>query len=94
MKRFHQCVSESSRPIKKLEHYACPDVKVFIETRGQKHAMNVFRDSGSNILLKNWDTEEWLDIRTEASDSPLKSHDLRRHNSAYQRNILYPSYSI
>jgi len=46
-------VRESSRPVKKLEHYGGPDVKAFIETRGQQHAINVFRDSGSNILLKN-----------------------------------------
>jgi len=71
MKRFHQEPSESSRPIKKPKHYACPEGKAIIETRGQKHNILVLSDSGSNIFLMNQDPGRWLEIPTEARDSPL-----------------------
>ena len=72
MKRFHQGPSESSRPIKKPKHYACPVGRGFIEVNGRKHAINVLLDSGSNILLMNQDTARRLEIPTEAWDSALK----------------------
>jgi len=72
MKRLYQNPSESSRPIKKPKHYACPEGKAFIKTRGQKHAINVLLDSGSNIFLMNQDTARRLEIPTEARDLPLK----------------------
>jgi len=72
MKRFHHESSESSRPITKPKHYACPEGKAFIEIKGPKHAINVLRDSGSNIFLVNQDPARRLEIPTEARDSPLK----------------------
>jgi len=72
MKRFHQELSESARPIKKPKHYACPEGKAFIELNGQKHAISVVLDSGSNIFLMNQHTTRRLEIPTEARDSPLK----------------------
>jgi len=72
MKRFHHEQSESSRPIKKRKHYACPEGKAFIEIKGRKHAINVLLDSGSNIFLMNQDTAQRLRIPTEARDLPLK----------------------
>jgi len=72
MKRFHQNPSESSRPVKKPKHYACPERKVFIEIKRRKHTINVLLDSGSNIFLMNQETARWLEIPTEARDSPLK----------------------
>jgi len=72
MKRFHQAPSESSRPIKKPKHYACPEGTAFIELKGRKHARSVILDSGSNIFLMNQKTAQRLEIPTEARDSPLK----------------------
>jgi len=72
MKRFHHEQSESSRPIKKPKHYACPEGKAFIEIKGGKHTINVLLDSGSNIFLINQDTARRLEIPTTARDSPLK----------------------
>jgi len=72
MKRFHQEPTESSRPIKKPKHYACPEWKALIEIKGRKHMINVLLDSGSNIFLMNQDTAKRLEIPTEARDSPLK----------------------
>jgi len=72
MKRFYQEPTERSRPIKKPEHYACPEGQVFIELKGRKDAINGLLDSGSNIFLMNQDTARRLEIPTEASDSPLK----------------------
>jgi len=72
MKRLHQNPSESSKPIKKPKHYACPEWMSFIEIKGRQQAINVLQDYGSNIVLMNQDTTRRLDIRTEASDSPLK----------------------
>jgi len=72
MKRFHHEQSESSRPIKKPKHYACPEGKAFIEIKGQKHVINVLLDSGSNIFLMNQDTARRLKIPIEARDLPLK----------------------
>jgi len=72
MKRLHQNQSEISRPIKKPKHYACPEGKSFIEVKGRTHAINLLRDSGSNIFHMNQDTAQWLEIPTEARDSPLK----------------------
>jgi len=72
MKRFHQGQSESSRPITKPKHYACPEGKAFSEIKGPKHAINVLLDSGSNIFLMNQDTAPWLEIPAKARDSPLK----------------------
>jgi len=72
MKTFHQEPSESSRPIKKQKHYACPEEKAFIEIKGLKHAINLLLDSGSNIFLVNQDTALWWQIPTEAKDSRLK----------------------
>jgi len=71
MKIFDQGQSGSSRPIKKLKHYARPEGKAFIEIKGQKHAINVHLDSGSNIFLMNQDTARRLEIPTEARDSPI-----------------------
>jgi len=71
MKRFHQNPSETSRHIKKPKHYACPEVKAFIETRGWKNAINVLLHSGSNIFLINQDTTRRLEIPTDARDSLL-----------------------
>jgi len=72
MKRFHAEQSESSRPIKKDKHYACPEGKAFIEIKGRKHAINVLLDSGSNIFFMKQATTRRLEIPTEARDSPLK----------------------
>jgi len=72
MERSHSGPSESSRPIKKPNHYACPEGKAFIEIKARKHAINVLLDSGSNIFLKNQDTAGRLEIPAEARDSPLK----------------------
>jgi len=72
MKRFHQGQSESSRPIKKPKHYACPEGKACIEIKGRKHPINVLLDSGSNIFLMNQDTARQLEIPTNARNSPLK----------------------
>jgi len=72
MKRFHHEWSESSRPIKKQKHYACPEGKAFIEINGQKHTINVLLDSGSNIFLMNQTTARRLKIPNEARDSRLK----------------------
>jgi len=73
MKRFHQTQSESPRPVKKPKHYACPEAKAFIELKGQKHVISVLLDSGSNIFLMNQDSTRWLEIATEARDSPFKN---------------------
>jgi len=72
MKRLHQQLSESSRPIKKGKHYACPEGKGFIELKRRKHVIRVLLDSGSNIFLINQDSTRRLEIATEARDSPLK----------------------
>jgi len=72
MKRFHQELSESSRPIKKPKHYACPEGKAFIEFKGPKQAISVLLGSGSHIFLMNQDTARRLQIPTEARNSPLK----------------------
>jgi len=72
MKRLHQNPSESSRPIKKPKHYACPEGKAFGEVEGRKHAINVLLDSGSNIFLMHQKTARWLEILSEARDTPLK----------------------
>jgi len=72
MKRFHQELSESSRPIKKPKHYACPEGKALIELKGQKHTISILLDSGSNNFLMNLDTARRLEIPTEARDAPLK----------------------
>jgi len=72
MKLFHHESSESSRPIKKPKHYACPEGKAFIEINGRKYAINVLLDTGSNIFLLNQHTARRLEIPTEARDSPLK----------------------
>ena len=72
MKRFHQEPSESSRPIKKPKHYACPEGKALIELKGQKHTISILLDSGSNNFLMNLDPAQRLEIPTEARDSPLK----------------------
>jgi len=72
MKRFHQNVSESSRPIKKPKHYLCPEGKAFIEIKGRKHPINVLLDSGANIFLINQDTARRFEIPTDARDAPLK----------------------
>jgi len=72
MKRFHHESSESSRPIKKPKHYACPQGKAFIEIKGRKHEINVLLDSGSNIFLMTQDTARRLVIPTETRDSLLK----------------------
>jgi len=72
MKRFHQNPSESSRPVKKPKHYACPEGKAFIEVKRRKHAISVLLDSGSNIFLMNQNTARRLEIPTEARDLPLK----------------------
>jgi len=72
MKRFHQESSESSRPFKKPKHYSSPEGKAFIEVKGRKHVISVLLDSGSNIFLMNQNTARWLEIPTEARDSPLK----------------------
>jgi len=72
MKRFHQELSESSRPIKKPKYYACPGGRAFIELKGRKHAISVLLDSGSNIFLMNQETARRLEIPTETMDSPLK----------------------
>jgi len=71
-KRFHQNPSESSRPIKKPKHYACPEGKAFIEIKGRKHTINILLDSGSNMFLINQETAQRLEILTEARDSPVK----------------------
>jgi len=68
MKRFHQSPSQSSRPIKKLKHDACPEGKALIEVNGQKHPITVLLDSGSNIFLMNQDTGRPLKIPPEARD--------------------------
>jgi len=72
MNRFHDESSESSRPIKKPKHYACPEGKAFIEIKERKHPINVLLDSGSNIFLMNQDTAQRFKILPEARDSPLK----------------------
>jgi len=72
MKRFHPEQGESSRPIKKPKHYACPEGKAFIEIKGRKLTINVLLDSGSNIFLMNQDTARRLEIPTKARDSLLK----------------------
>jgi len=72
MKRFPQGPSESSRPIKKPKHYACPEGKAFIEIKRLKHAINVLLDSGWNSFLMNQKTAQRLEIPTEARDSPPK----------------------
>ena len=72
MKRFHQNPSESSRPVKKPKHYACPQGKAFIEVLRRTHVISVLLDSGSNIFLMNQNTARRLEILTEARDSPLK----------------------
>jgi len=72
MKRFYQEPSESSRPIKKPKHYACPEGKAFIEFKGRKHAISVLLDSGSNIFFMNQNTARRPEILTEARDSPVK----------------------
>jgi len=72
MKGYHQNLSESSTPIKKPKHFACPEGKAFLEIRGQKHLINVLLDSGSKVFLMNQDTARRLEIRTKAGDSPLK----------------------
>jgi len=72
IKRFHHESSESSRPIKKPKHYACPEGKPFIEIKGRKHTINVLLDSGSNIFLMNQKTAPRLEIPTEAREKPLK----------------------
>jgi len=72
MKRFHQDQSQSSRPVKKPKHYACPEGKAFIELNGRKHVISVLLDSGSNIFLMNQKTAQRLEIPTEARDSALK----------------------
>jgi len=72
MKRFHQSPSESSRPVKKPKHYACPEGKAFIEVKRRKHVISVLLDSGSNIFLMNQNTTRRLEIPTEARDSRLK----------------------
>jgi len=72
MKRFYPDPSESSRPIKKLRHYACPEGKAFIEIMGQKHAINGLLDSHSNLSLMNKDPTRGLEIATEDRDSLLK----------------------
>jgi len=72
MKRFYPDPSESSRPIKKLRHYACPEGKAFIEIMGQKHAINGLLDSHSNLSLMNKDPTRPLEIATEDRDSLLK----------------------
>jgi len=72
MKRCHQTPIESSRPIKKPKHYACPEGKAFIDVKGGRHAIKVLLDSGSNIFLMNQDTAQRLEIPTEARDPLLK----------------------
>jgi len=72
MKRFRLEQGESSRPVKKPKHYACPEGKAFIEIKGRKHRINVLLDSGSYIFLMNQDTARRLEIPTKARDSPLK----------------------
>jgi len=72
MKRFHQEPTESSSPIKKPKHYACPAGKVFMELKGRKHTISVLLDCGSNIFLMNQNTARRLEIPTEARDLPLK----------------------
>jgi len=72
MKTFHQDSSESASPIKTPKHYACLERKAIIETRGQKHMINVLLDSCSNIKRMNQDTARRLNIPTEARDSLLK----------------------
>jgi len=72
MKRFHQNLTESSRPIKKPKDYAGPEGKAIIETRGRKQTIKVLLDSGSNLFLMNQDTARWLEIPNEARDSHLK----------------------
>jgi len=70
MKRFHPEQGESSRPVKKPKHYACPEGKAFIELQGRKHAISVLLDSGSNIFHMNQNTARRLEIPTEARESP------------------------
>jgi len=72
MKRLYQNLTESSRPVKRPKHYACPQGKAFIELKGRKDAIKVLLDSGSNIFLMNQDTTRQLEMPTEARDSPLK----------------------
>jgi len=72
MKRFYQGPRESSRPIKQPKHCACPEGKAFIKLKGQKHAISVLLDSGSNNFHMNPKTAQWLKITTEARDLPLK----------------------
>jgi len=72
MNRLHQEPSESSRPVKKPKHCACPEGKAFIELKERKHAISVLLDSGSNIFLMNQDRARQLEIPTEARDSRLK----------------------
>jgi len=72
MKRFLQDQSESSRPVKKPKHYACPEGKTFIELNGRKHVLSILLDSGSNIFLMNQKTAQRLEIPTDARDSALK----------------------
>jgi len=71
-KRFHHDQSESSRPVKKPKHYACPGGKVFIELKRRKHVISVLLDSSSNIILMNQNSARRLEIRKEARDSLLK----------------------
>jgi len=72
MKRFHQDLSESSRPIKKPKHYACPEGRAFIELKEPKHAISVLLDSCINIFLMYQNTARRVEIPTEATDSLLK----------------------
>jgi len=72
MKRFHQDLSESSRPIKNPKHYACPEGRAFIELKEPKHAISVLLDSGSNIFLMHQNTARRVEIPTAGRDSPLK----------------------
>jgi len=68
MKRLYHKQSESSRPIKKPNHYACPEGKAFIDLKGRKHLIKARLDPGSNIFLTNQDTGRRFEILTEARD--------------------------
>ena len=96
MKRFHQELSECSRPVKIRKHYACLEGKVIIETKGQKHPINILLDSGSNIFLMNQDTAWRLEIPTEARDSQPKITTFHRETAPtggifYTHSILFES---
>jgi len=68
MKRLYHHLSESSPPIKKRKHYACPEGKAFIEIKGRKRLINVLLDSGSNSFLMSQNTAQRVEIPTEARD--------------------------